>query len=53
MVEYLDEVIIPCVVETRKELELADDHPASAIFDIFAVHCCSDVLAKLSSNHIR
>ena len=48
MLEYLD---IPYIVETQKELELADDHPALAVFDVFAAHCCSDVLAKLQSNN--
>jgi hypothetical protein len=53
MREYLDKIIIPYVVETRKELELADDHPALAIFDVFAAHRCKEVLAKLQSNHIH
>ena len=38
MGEYLDEVIIPYVTETRNKLDLVDDHPALAVFD---VHCSS------------
>lgn len=53
MVEYLEEIIIPYVTETRKKLELADDHPALAIFDVFAAHRCSSVLAKLQSHNIH
>ena len=53
MIEYFDNVIIPYVVETRRELELADDHPALAIFDVFAAHRCSNVLAKLQENSIH
>ena len=53
MIEYFDNVIIPYVVETRRELELADDHPVLAIFDVFAAHRCSDVLAKLQENSIH
>ena len=29
MIENLQEIIIPFVTETRKELDLADNHPAS------------------------
>ena len=53
MIEYLEKVIIPYVVETRKGLDLPDDHPALAIFDVFSAHRCSSVLAKLQSNNIH
>ena len=53
MLEYIDKIIVPYVVETRKRLELADDQPALAIFDVFAAHCCDSVLVKLQSNNIR
>ena len=33
MLEYIDKVIVPYVVKERNRLELADDHPALAIFD--------------------
>ena len=53
MLEYIDKVIVPYVVKERNRLELADDHPALAIFDMFAAHRCSSVLAKLQSNNIH
>lgn len=53
MLEYLDNVIIPYVTETRKKLELADDHPALVLFDVFAAHRCDSVLAKLKSHNIH
>lgn len=52
MLEYIDKVIVPYVVKKRNELELAGDHPALAIFDVFAAHHCSSVLAKLQCNNI-
>ena len=53
MIEYLDTVLIPYVVETRQELELADDHPALALFDVFAAHRSNEVLSKLRANNIH
>ena len=55
MGEYLDEVIIPYVTETRNKLDLADDHPhlALALFDVFAAHRCSTVLEKLQDHNIH
>ena len=52
MIKYFDKIIIPYVVETQREPELADDQPALAIFDVFAAHHCSDVLAKLQEKSI-
>ena len=52
-IEYLDKDIILYVVETRNRLELADDQPALAVFDVFAAHRCSSVLAKLQSHNIH
>ena len=53
MVEYLDKVIIPYVTEARSELNLADDHPGLALFNVFAAQRCSNVLAKLQAHHIH
>lgn len=53
MLEYLDNVIIPYVIETGKKLELADDRPALVLFDVFAAHHCDSVLAKLKSHNIH
>ena len=43
MLEYIDTIIMPYVTDTRKNLELADDHPTLALFDVFAAHCCDSV----------
>ena len=53
MVEYLEEIIIPYVTEIRNKLDLADDHAALALFDVFAAHRCSSVLAKLQAHNIH
>ena len=53
MLEYLDCVTIPYVVETRNALDLPEDQPALAIFDLFATHRCSSVLEKLQCNNIH
>lgn len=53
IVEYLDKVIILYVSCTREELDLPEDQPALAIFDVFAAHRCHSVLDKLKSNSIH
>ena len=53
MLEYLDCVIIPYVVETRNALDLPEDQPALALFDVFAAHRCSSVLEKLRCSNIH
>ena len=40
-------------MKTRQDLELADDHCALAIFDVFHAHRCDSLLKKLSSNNIH
>lgn len=44
MLHYIDNVLVPYVSATRQELELADDYPALALFDIFKAHRCDSVL---------
>ena len=51
MLEYLDNVIIPYVSNTRQALDFPEDQPALAIFDVFAAHRCQNVLEKLKSNN--
>ena len=53
MLEYINKVIVPYVVETQKRLQTEDDHPILVIFDMFTAHCCNSVLAKLQSNNIH
>ena len=54
MLEYIDQVLAPYYVsQTRQELELADDHCALAIFDVFQAYRCDSVLKKLNSYNIR
>ena len=43
----------PYVTETRNKLDLADDHPALALFYVFTGHRCSSVLAKLQNHNIH
>ena len=53
MLEYIECVIIPYVVETRDALDLPEDQPALAIFDVFAAYRSGSVLEKLQSNNIH
>ena len=53
MLEYIDKVLVPYVTQTRQKLELAMDHPALALFDVFKAHRCDTVLEKLRQNHIN
>ena len=53
MLEYLDCVIISYVVETRNALDLPEDQPALALFDVFAAHRYSSVLEKLRCSNIH
>ena len=53
MTEFLDSFLVPYVNETRKMMELPDDFPAVAIFDVFAAHRCQSFLQGLSSNNIK
>ena len=53
MLEYVDQVLVPCVSQTRQELELADDHPALAIFDVFRAHRCESFLKTLCTHNIH
>ena len=50
MLEYIDNVLVPYVSQTREKLELAMDHP---LFDVFTAHRCDTVLEKLHQNHIH
>ena len=53
MLQFIDSVLVPYVVKTRHELDLADDHHALAIFDVFKAHHCDSVLKKLRENNIH
>ena len=37
MIRYIDEVIVPYVQVVRESLGLSENHPTSAIFDVFEV----------------
>ena len=45
-------MLAPFVSWTRQELELADDHCALAIFDVFQAHRCDSMFKKLNSYNI-
>ena len=44
MLEYLENIIIPYVTNTRQALDLPEDQRALPIFDVFAAHLCQSVL---------
>ena len=49
MVDYVNLIIIPYIVETRKALKLSEDHPALVLFDVFKGQ---EVLQLLLDNNI-
>ena len=53
MLEYLENIITPYVSSTRQALNLPEDQPALALFDVFAAHCSHRVLDMLKSNNIH
>jgi len=42
--------LVPYFKATREKLDLAEDHPALAIFDVFKSHRCDSVLKKLQEH---
>lgn len=52
MLEYIDRILVPYVINTRETLELDNDHPALAMFDVFQAYHCDSVLEKLWQHHI-
>ena len=44
--------LVPYVTKTRQKLELAMDHPALALFDVFKAHRCDTVLEKVHIHQV-
>ena len=40
---YIDKIILPYVIQKRKDLNLDDSHSALVIFDVFKGQCTDDV----------
>ena len=53
MKDYLQLIIIPYVERKRKELKLAADQPALAIFDVFKAQQTEDILTLLEEHNIH
>ncbi len=53
MKTYIEEIIVPYVKQKREELNLDNDHPALAIFDVFKGQCTEGVFALLEDNNIE
>lgn len=53
MMTYIEKIITPCMKQKREQLNLDDDHPALAIFDVFKGQCTDDVLKMLEHNNIE
>ena len=52
MIEYVYKILIPYVTEKWKELTLAPDYPALALFDTFKGQCTDEVYDLLDQNNI-
>ena len=51
--EYIEKIILPYVIQKRKDLNLDDSHSALVIFDVFKGQCTNDVLKLLEDNNIQ
>ena len=51
--EYIEKIIIPYVIQKRKDLKLDDSHSALVIFDVFKGQCTDDVFKLLEENNIQ
>ncbi len=52
MIDYITKIIVPYVTETRSKLNLASDHPALVLFDVFKGHLVDNVRRLLEENCI-
>ena len=50
--QYIDEILLPYICQTRKELNLPPHHSSLVIFDQFKSQCTAAVLEVLAENHI-
>ena len=52
MLCYLEKIIVPFITKKREELNLARDHTALAIFDVFRGQRTERFLSALKEQHI-
>ena len=52
MVDYVNNILVPYVVETRKKLGLSQDYPALVMFDVFKGQLNTDIFDLLDANNI-
>ena len=50
---YINLILLPYIVKTRKDLSLPENHPALVIFDRFKGQCTEGILSLLDNNNIR
>ena len=53
MMTYIEKIIVPYVKQKREQLNLDNDHPALAIFDVLKGQYTEEVLKTLEDNHIE
>lgn len=52
MLRYIDNIIVPYMDESRRNLGLPSNHKGMCIFDVFAAHLCQSVKDKLKDNNL-
>ena len=52
MKDYIQKVILPYTERKRRDLKLADNHPALVLFDNFKAQCTQELLTILDNNFI-
>lgn len=51
--DYLKFILVPYVIQTRKDCCLPADHAALVIFDRFKGQCTEKILSFINDNHLR
>ena len=52
MKDYIQKIILPYTERKRRDLKLADNHPALVLFDNFKAQCTQELLTILDNNFI-
>ena len=51
--QWIENILVPYLDRKREELELAPEHPALCILDLFAAHRVEPIVAAFARHHIK
>ena len=52
MKEYVDQIILPYIMQKRAELKLAPNHASLLLFDNFKAQCTEHLLTYINSHNV-